>query len=645
MKNSFCEITLNYNPSILDNLELKEHVDTNVLDKLIHSTLLKNKFNNPMAKVHQTEKNQLIKYKNLITNDGYALVRYNRVKNMNCGRVNPKNSLGLFSIRREIRHTLAKQRYVDLDIDNCHPVILNQILKQNNKESKYLDSYVKDRKKWLNMVCEHYNIKGNEIQMKEIPKALFIRIMYGGGLKSWMEEFKIDSNIKPFDELKKFIKEIKKTMEYISNENTELQQLIISKKKEAGETEYNLNGSLCSYYLQTKECEILESIYIYCKSKSLIINDSCVLCADGLMIEADKYYPELLDEFKSNIMERFNIDVNFSKKEMNQDYMDILDDNLNFKLYDEIVTTGLIANYFKIMFSNQFMVVQDKLYKYTGVYWCLDESKKSTSLHQFISNTFYKHMVSYCISQKSMLFNERNDMTNEDDIKAVKDKLQKLNKFEETINTFCNHVQNRNHLVDDIKHSITKYNIVLDNKPFLFAFTNKIYDLQNKKFITPSYDMYITITCGYDYEDFYSNDNTNELNRIIDTIFTNPQVKDYYLQCLSTGLYGSQVENLFIGTGAGGNGKSLLNSLMMKAIGQYGYKIPSSTLLAPIKDGGNPQIANLDKKRFALAQEPDKNKAICSSTMKELTGDDNINTRKLYSGECEVKLTLSLFLE
>ena len=56
MKNSFCEITLNYNPSILDNLELKEHVDTNVLDKLIYSTLLKNKFNYPMAKIHQTEK-------------------------------------------------------------------------------------------------------------------------------------------------------------------------------------------------------------------------------------------------------------------------------------------------------------------------------------------------------------------------------------------------------------------------------------------------------------------------------------------------------------------------------------------------------------------------------------------------------------
>jgi len=83
----------------------------------------------------------------------------------------------------------------------------------------------------------------------------------------------------------------------------------------------------------------------------------------------------------------------------------------------------------------------------------------------------------------------------------------------------------------------------------------------------------------------------------------------------------------------------------MKALGSYAYKIPSSTLLAPLKDGANPQIANLDNKRFALAQEPDKSKPICSSTMKELTGDDTINSRKLYSGECEIKLKLSLFME
>jgi len=185
----------------------------------------------------------------------------------------------------------------------------------------------------------------------------------------------------------------------------------------------------------------------------------------------------------------------------------------------------------------------------------------------------------------------------------------------------------------------------MNDKPFYFAFNNKIYDLKRGCFVKPCYKDYISITCGFDYDEFEDKNRVCELDAIINTIFTNSELKEYYLETLSTGLCGQQIENLFIATGAGGNGKSLLNSLMMKAVGSYGYKIPSSLLMAPIKDGGNPQVANLHKKRFVLGQEPDKSKAICSSTMKELTGDDSINTRKLYSGDCSIKLNLSLFIE
>ena len=38
------------------------------------------------------------------------------------------------------------------------------------------------------------------------------------------------------------------------------------------------------------------------------------------------------------------------------------------------------------------------------------------------------------------------------------------------------------------------------------------------------------------------------------------------------------------------------------------YKIPSSLLLQPIKEGANPAVANIHKKRFCLSQEPDKTK-------------------------------------
>ena len=46
---------------------------------------------------------QLIKYLALIKN-GKAKIQYKRPKNINYGRVSPINALGLFSIRREIRH-------------------------------------------------------------------------------------------------------------------------------------------------------------------------------------------------------------------------------------------------------------------------------------------------------------------------------------------------------------------------------------------------------------------------------------------------------------------------------------------------------------------------------------------------------------
>ena len=66
---------------------------------------------------------------------------------------------------------------------------------------------------------------------------------------------------------------------------------------------------------------------------------------------------------------------------------------------------------------------------------------------------------------------------------------------------------------------------------------------------------YITITCAYDYDDNEDSNRVSESDAIINTIFTNPELKGYDLECLSTGLCGQQIDNLFIATGAGGNGK------------------------------------------------------------------------------------------
>lgn len=185
----------------------------------------------------------------------------------------------------------------------------------------------------------------------------------------------------------------------------------------------------------------------------------------------------------------------------------------------------------------------------------------------------------------------------------------------------------------------------LDNKPYLFAFNNCVFDLKTGLKIHPNKDDYLSITCGYDYDDNYDPNLIVELNKIISTILFDKELKDYYMSVLATGLCGVTLQKFHIATGTGGNGKSILNSLALDCVGKYGYKLKPAILQEDIKTGANPEVANLHKKRFVVSQEPDKNRKLKSSTIKEITGDKDLNARGLYSSDTETKLSITLIME
>ena len=142
--NTLLNLTIEQKPNQLHNITLYESVPTPTLKLLISSSLLKETFNNPFSSIsYDNEKQQLEKYLKLIK-DNKATVNYKQA-DIKYGRVFPKNSLGLFSIRREIRHTLSRDNYYDIDIENCHPVILYQICQANNIRCKYLKKYIDNR--------------------------------------------------------------------------------------------------------------------------------------------------------------------------------------------------------------------------------------------------------------------------------------------------------------------------------------------------------------------------------------------------------------------------------------------------------------------------------------------------------------------
>jgi hypothetical protein len=349
------ELKLNFEKSILDNLILREKIDTDILDKLINSDLLKKTFNNPFSQLYNcNEKDQLMNYRNLI-NDGYAYVKYNRVDNIPYGRSNPSKALGLYSIRREIRHTLAKNYYIDIDIENCHPNILLQICKMHNIKCDKLNEYVLNREKQLNNIINKYNVS------EEQAKKLFIRLLYFGSFTEWQKDNNI--NTEGWQEIPRFIHEfsleLKEIGQQIYKNNEHIAKLILKRKTEKKLDDKNLIGSTVSYYLQEFERRILETIYMHCINNKIIINNDAVLCADGLMIPKDNYNKKLLKDFSKLIKNTYNLNLIFTTKEMNQDYLNILDDHI-IKEDDKYINEDFTITKLTQLFNRDIEDYEDK---------------------------------------------------------------------------------------------------------------------------------------------------------------------------------------------------------------------------------------------------------------------------------------------
>jgi hypothetical protein len=303
--------------------------------------------------------------------------------------------------------------------------------------------------------------------------------------------------------------------------------------------------------------------------------------------------------------------------------------------------TSVIADYFISLYKNEFLYSYEVLYYWNGFYWVKD-NKSHAYLTHFVDKIFTKDLTDYYLQK----FQEWNEYCFENNIKLDDRKTMdnSLAKFNSDINYKLRNSHFRGSYLKDIIAFLSNDNVDWDNKPTLFVFENAVIDLTTGEKITPNPEDYLTISCGYNWE---AKDTTKEktLLELLNGIFPDELVKHHYLEILSTGLCGYQQEKFFVATGKGGNGKSLLNALMLSTAGKYAYTLPSEFVLSPIKTGANPEVANLDGIRFALTQEPKATRRIVCSVIKEITGNPKINARALYSSKCEVNLRLTLVME
>lgn len=313
-------ITIKEQPCVLDGLECIEYPNIEVLDKLLNSDLLNTvKYSqDEFGTQYENERKHLESYRSKVTKDNTIKVIYKKYNSMKYGRVYCVDSLGAITIRKELRGTLFVDKYVDLDMCNCHPNIFYQIAKLYKIECPTLESYILNRDIALNTIMAYYNVD------RYIAKSLFIRLLYLGGFKSWAKDNKITKAELPF------ITKIKKELIIIADKIVSNNPLLVQRvtehlnNKKKPYTSHKLKCCVVSYFNQEIECRILEQIYLYCKAKGYIKDNVCCLCYDGIMILRENYNDSILQEFSKVIYSKFGLNVKFEEKEM-EHYLNILD--------------------------------------------------------------------------------------------------------------------------------------------------------------------------------------------------------------------------------------------------------------------------------------------------------------------------------
>jgi len=337
------ELILSPLKSALDGLITYDWINEKLLKKCLNSTLLEDS-------MEWDETKQLKKYMSKYNKSDkkYFITVINaRPKGLNYGRVIPQNNLGLSHIRREIRHTITTKDdktkyYYDIDIVNCHYVILSQICSQNGLKTDSIDKYIKDREKILKKLMEETQIE------RAKAKQLFIAIIYGASFEKWKKDNNISFSSK--SKINTFIEELKTNIETVRNtiieKNPKIGYEVEKNKILKNERYYNYEASFLSIYLQEYECRILECMYLYFLNNNMIKNKICTLCADGIMIPKENIdnITQTMKELEKVIENTTGFKIKLEQKEMNEDYLEELedkqikkdDDDKDFKTYEEV---------------------------------------------------------------------------------------------------------------------------------------------------------------------------------------------------------------------------------------------------------------------------------------------------------------------
>ena len=223
--------------------------------------------------------------------DGEIQVTYKQGGSI--GRYHAVGGLSQQGMPLEIRHTIARELYDDIDIENAHPVILAFMCSLRKIKTVYLNKYIAKRNKYLKLISKDRNF----------AKQIVLSLLNGGTkdfdeLRSpptWLKKFK--------DEMRRIHRVFAKDAQFKAHKNS---------RQKSGKT-HNHEASYMNILLCDFENKILMSIYKFLDSP-----DNCVLCFDGIQIKKGTLDKQRFNikGMEKHILKSLGIQIKLTVKEM-----------------------------------------------------------------------------------------------------------------------------------------------------------------------------------------------------------------------------------------------------------------------------------------------------------------------------------------
>lgn len=532
-------------------------------------------------------------------NNGSSKIKYDFSSKSKDGRLFSKTP-SLQGLPRMVRHTIAGENMIDVDIKNCHPEIFKWYCKNNGIVCENLCYYIENRDNCISDLTNTF-----QDLSRDGAKTSVLSIINGGaGI--------IDIESSP-DWYYNLAIEVSNAHEIVAKNYP---QYVSAIKRTKGEDSFNINGKVCNKMFCNYEGIILNHMIDYAKSCGLQVG---ALAFDGLMVYRKDgiNLDEILLDMEKYVFDKVGIQLKIVEKVMDEaidltkfnydmeiPYIPDNDEDIGIYIVKKIIEDG------NIYYSEKMGIT----YIYNSDTKLFEESKFERII------TCISGYILPLIDAELLIMDDGSD--NE---KKWMERIKTLYKLKTNLKSTMTQKQ----ILTQIKNRLPSSDDFIEKNfnaiPHLFPIGDNVIDFRTLEVVPRTKEHYFTYTTN----NVYNSDRPNKdiINNYIGEILKteNEAFKTCLLTYLGYCLTNENCVKAFcLFSGDGDNGKSVFFNLFKSIIGNQFSCIANDKVFLESKSQAvhSDEYLRLVGKRLAYIQEITENSMFNEKLIKSVTGND-----------------------